>query len=449
MKRLFTLFFAVVLTVSCFVMPASAMFDPSPVYEVQAPSAYIVNTDTNIILYEKNSTQQVSAGGLTKLMCAALVLTNYGDELDTRTFQMPFAISDYVYGTDNADMRSGETYTLREALYAMLLRNANDAAMGMAYQLSGNDLAGWVSQMNSLSQQIGTTNSTWTDACGLDDGNVTTAVDMYLILRYLMGFDAFVEIAGSPTFEMPAKEKHTKSFILTNQNVALNKASGGKFYRSAMKGGMCDVMAYKNDSGTQSYVSWASSEGETYIFCVMGSPDTVDTYGYSNRRPALYETTQLIDWVYSSFSVQAALDPDQALAEIPVKYSSETDTLLLYPDDQMMTILPSTSDNSVTQKFFHLPESVAAPIKQGDLIGTVEIKLAGETIGVVNLVAGQDVNLNPVLFTISEFQAFLHSLYLKVVLVLSAIALALYGIWWVQNAIREQRSWGSSHIRRH
>ena len=449
MKRLFTLFFAAVLTVSCFVMPASAMFDPSPVYEVQAPSAYIVNTDTNIILYEKNSTQQVSAGGLTKLMCAALVLTNYGDELDTRTFQMPFAISDYVYGTDNADMRSGETYTLREALYAMLLRNANDAAMGMAYQLSGNDLAGWVSQMNSLSQQIGTTNSTWTDACGLDDGNVTTAVDMYLILRYLMGFDAFVEIAGSPTFEMPAKEKHTKSFILTNQNVALNKASGGKFYRSAMKGGMCDVMAYKNDSGTQSYVSWASSEGETYIFCVMGSPDTVDTYGYSNRRPALYETTQLIDWVYSSFSVQAALDPDQALAEIPVKYSSETDTLLLYPDDQMMTILPSTSDNSVTQKFFHLPESVAAPIKQGDLIGTVEIKLAGETIGVVNLVAGQDVNLNPVLFTISEFQAFLHSLYLKVVLVLSAIALALYGIWWLQNAIREQRSWGGSHIRRH
>ena len=449
MKRLFTLFFAVVLTVSCFVMPASAMFDPSPVYEVQAPSAYIVNTDTNIILYEKNSTQQVSAGGLTKLMCAALVLTNYGDELDTRTFQMPFAISDYVYGTDNADMRSGETFTLREALYAMLLRNANDAAMGMAYQLSGNDLAGWVSQMNSLSQQIGTTNSTWTDACGLDDGNVTTAVDMYLILRYLMGFDAFVEIAGSPTFEMPAKEKHTKSFILTNQNVALNKASGGKFYRSAMKGGMCDVMAYKNDSGTQSYVSWASSEGETYIFCVMGSPDTVDTYGYSNRRPALYETTQLIDWVYSSFSVQAALDPDQALAEIPVKYSSETDTLLLYPDDQMMTILPSTSDNSVTQKFFHLPEAVAAPIKQGDLIGTVEIKLAGETIGVVNLVAGQDVNLNPVLFTISELQAFLHSLYLKVVLVLSAIALALYGIWWLQNAIREQRSWGGSHIRRH
>ena len=128
----------------------------------------------------------------------------------------------------------------------------------MAYQLSGNDLAGWVSQMNSLSQQIGAANSTWTDACGLDSGNVTTAVDMYLILRYLMGFDAFVEIAGTATFQMPAKEKHTKPFVLTSQNVALNQSSGGKFYRSAMKGGMCDVLGYQKDTGTQSYVSWAS-----------------------------------------------------------------------------------------------------------------------------------------------------------------------------------------------
>ena len=150
--------------------------------------------------------------------------------------------------------------------------------------------------------------------------------------------------------------------------------------------GCATCWATKRDTGTQSYVSWASQDGETYIFCVMGSPDTADTYGYSTPpSPPLYETTQLIDWVYSSFSVQAALDPDQALAEIPVKYSSETDTLLLYPDDQMMTILPSSSDSSVTQKFFHLPESAAAPIKQGDVIGTVEIRLAGETIGVVNL----------------------------------------------------------------
>ena len=319
MKRIFALVLSFAVLFSCLVLPAGAMFDPTPVYQVQAQSAYIVNTDTNIIVYDKDSTKQVSAGGLTKYMTIALLLTNYADHLDD-TFQMPFAISDYVYNTNNADMRSNETFTYREAMYAMLTRNANEAAMGLAYALSGGDLAGWVSQMNTLSQRIGTTGSTWTDACGLDSGNTTTAVDMYLILRYLMSFDAFREISSAPTFTMPAKEKHAKSFVLVSQNVALNKTSGGKFYRSAMQGGICDVMAYKNDNGDQSYVSWANKNGATYIFCIMQSPDTCDDYGYANRRPALCETTKPIDWAFDSFSIQAALDTDQALAEIPVKY---------------------------------------------------------------------------------------------------------------------------------
>ena len=217
MKRIAALFLSLAVLFSFLAVSASAMFDPSPVYEVKAQSAYIVNTDTNIIVYDKDSQKQVWAGGLTKYMTIALVMTNYADQLDN-TFTMPFAISDYVHNTDNADMRSGETFTYREAVYAMVTRNANEAAMGLAYELSGGDLAGWVSQMNTLSQRIGTTGSTWTDACGLDRGNTTTAVDMYLILRYLMSFDAFKEISSAPTFTMPAKEKHAKSFVLCSNS---------------------------------------------------------------------------------------------------------------------------------------------------------------------------------------------------------------------------------------
>lgn len=171
-----------------------------------------------------------------------------------------------------------------------------------------------------------------------------------------------------------------------------------------MQGGMCDVTAFKSDSGNQSYVSWANKDGATYIFCVMQSPDTCDDFGYANRRPALCETVKLMDWVFDSFSIQAALDTDLTLAEIPVKYSSDTSSLQLYPADSMMTLLPSTGDGSVTQKYFHLPDSVCAPVQQGDVVGTVELKLAGETIGVVDLIAGQDVSRNPLLFTVARFR---------------------------------------------
>ena len=196
-----------------------------------------------------------------------------------------------------------------------------------------------------------------------------------------------------------------------------------------MQGGMCDVMAYKNDSGDQSYVSWANKDGATYIFCIMQSPDTCDDYGYSNRRPALYETTKLIDWVFESFSIQAALDTDQALAEIPGQILLRYRHPAALPRRQHDDPAALHGDGSVTQKYFHLPDYATAPIQQGDVVGTVELKLAGETIGVVNLIAGQDVHQNPLLFTVSKVQAFFHSLYLKVVIVLSLLTLAVYGLW--------------------
>ena len=100
-------------------------------------------------------------------------------------------------------------------------------------------------------------------------------------------------------------------------------------------------------------------------------------------------------------------------------------------EDQFL--LPSTGDGSVTQKYFHLPDHVCAPVQQGDVVGTVELKLAGETIGVVDLIAGQDVSRNPLLFTVARFQEFLGSLYLKVVITLSIISIIIYFAWVLLN----------------
>ncbi len=442
MKKLFA--FCMACTLAFFVITPfanAAGYDPSATYTVQAESAYIVNTDTNIIVYEKDADLQVSAGGLTKLMTAALILTQYQDVLDTTMITMPSAISDYVYGTTSADIRAGETVTLREMLYAMLLVNANDAAQGTAYVLSENDLTGWVSQMNSLSAEIGTTNSIWTDACGIDSGNMTTAKDIYLINRYLMGFDAYVEIMGSYTYEMPANKSHTNSYPITSHNKMISQSYGGLFYRSSVQGGMCNVTGYSGENtGYQSCVSWSVENGETYIYAVMNSPDSADVNGYATRRPAQYETTQLVDWVSDNFSIQAALDPDEPLCEIAVKYSADVEYLKLYPDDQVLTILPSSSDSSVTQKVYNLPEYVTAPVSQGDVVGTITLMLAGEEIGTANLIAGQSIARNDLLYSFMKLQEFFGSLYVKTVLLLSSIALIIYLIWFTVQAIKRRNT---------
>lgn len=441
MKRFISLVLAALLAVTC-ALPAFAVgYDPSSTYNVQAEAAYVVNTDTNVIIYEKNSEAQVQAGGLTKLMTAALIFSLYEDSLDTTPILMTRAVSDYVYRTTYADVLPGETYTLREMLYGMLLPNGNDAAQGTAYVLSGGDLSSWYSQMNALSKKIGARDSVWTDACGIDKGNLTTAKDMYLILRYLMDFDAFVEIMGTYQYEVQPHEKHSSVAHWTSTNKMMNKQLKS-YYRKAMMGGKTDVSGAYPDRGinTQSMVSWGNQDGSTYIFSIMNSPAACDDYGYPDLRPALYETGKLMDWVFGNFAIQSALDVTVPIGEVKVKYSTETDNLKLYPADDLKTILPADSDSTVTQQTFHLPDAVCAPIKQGDVIGTVTLKLAGEPIGTVELLAGQDVHRNSVLYAIAQLEAFFTGTYFKVVLVLSLISLVVYSIFFMKHSYERKRS---------
>lgn len=62
MKRIFALLLSLAVLFSCLAVTAGAMFDPSTVYDVKAQSAYIVNTDTNIIVYEKTARSRCLPG---------------------------------------------------------------------------------------------------------------------------------------------------------------------------------------------------------------------------------------------------------------------------------------------------------------------------------------------------------------------------------------------------
>ena len=140
MKRIFALFLSLAVLFSCLAVTAGAMFDPSPVYEVQAKSAYIVNTDTNIIVYDKDSQKQVPAGGLTKYMTIALVMSNYADQLDnTLPSVRHLGLRPQLRQRRHALRRD---LHLPGSALRMVTRNANEAAMGLAYELSGGDLAG-------------------------------------------------------------------------------------------------------------------------------------------------------------------------------------------------------------------------------------------------------------------------------------------------------------------
>ena len=428
MKQFLSACLAVLLLAVLLVLPAAAEETTdapnlTPGFSVTAEAAYVANTDTGLVVYEKNSETPMAAASLTKLMTMILMLESYQDQLDTISITAPGYIYDYLYGKNasTADIWKGETHTLRSLLYAMLLPSANEAAYIVADYMGGGSIDNFVAMMNEEAARIGCTGTTFADPCGLDTNNVTTARDAYLILRALTSYDIFATVVSTPSYDMGTNDRYTTpgTYVIQNTDKMLNE--GSAYYRSYVRGGKTGSLGE-----WQNFAGWHTQDGETYVSVVLHSPKTDE-----DPRPALTETAELMDWAFATFTVTAALDTTQPITELPIVYSSQTDTVMIYPADDMQTLLPRQGGAELTEKTFNVPEHLSAPIKQGDVVGTVTVTMQGETVGTVDLLAGSSVDRNELLYTMAKVKAFFSSTYFKVVIVLCIIAAVVYAVLWV------------------
>ena len=408
---------------------SSTLADNAP--SLTAPAAYVVNLDTNIVVYEKNSETPLSAASLTKLMTTLLLLENYQDQLDSISLTAPSYVYDLIWeqstNASSADIRRGETQSLRNLLYAMLLPSGNEAAYIVADYMGGGSIDNFVAMMNDEAKAVGCTGTTFVDPCGLNPNNTTTARDAYLILRALTAYDVFSTVVGTPSYDMGANDRYTTpgTYIIQTTDKLITNSS---YHRDYTKGGKTGSLGE-----WQNFAGWHSQDGESYISILLNVPYDADPEG---MRPALVETATIMDWVFDTYTIAPALDTTQPITEVRVAYSTQADTVMLYPADNMMTLLPRDGGAALTEQVFNVPDQLPAPIKQGDIVGTVTLTIEGETIGTADLIAGSDVSRNQLLYTISRVSLFFSSTYFKVVVILTMLVIGAYLIFTVGRILR-------------
>ena len=408
---------------------SSTLADNAP--SLTAPAAYVVNLDTNIVVYEKNSETPLSAASLTKLMTTLLLLENYQDQLDSISLTAPSYVYDLIWeqstNASSADIRRGETQSLRNLLYAMLLPSGNEAAYIVADYMGGGSIDNFVAMMNDEAKAVGCTGTTFVDPCGLNPNNITTARDAYLILRALTAYDVFSTVVGTPSYDMGTNDRYTTpgTYIIQTTDKLITNSS---YHRDYTKGGKTGSLGE-----WQNFAGWHSQDGESYISILLNVPYDADPEG---MRPALVETATIMDWVFDTYTIAPALDTTQPITEVRVAYSTQTDTVMLYPADNMMTLLPREGGAALTEQVFNVPDQLPAPIKQGDIVGTVTLTIEGETIGTADLIAGSDVSRNQLLYTISRVSLFFSSTYFKVVVILTMLVIGAYLIFTVGRILR-------------
>lgn len=408
---------------------SSTLADNAP--SLTAPAAYVVNLDTNIVVYEKNSETPLSAASLTKLMTTLLLLENYQDQLDSISLTAPSYVYDLIWeqstNASSADIRRGETQSLRNLLYAMLLPSGNEAAYIVADYMGGGSIDNFVAMMNDEAKAVGCTGTTFVDPCGLNPNNITTARDAYLILRALTAYDVFSTVVGTPSYDMGTNDRYTTpgTYIIQTTDKLITNSS---YHRDYTRGGKTGSLGE-----WQNFAGWHSQDGESYISILLNVPYDADPEG---MRPALVETATIMDWVFDTYTIAPALDTTQPITEVRVAYSTQADTIMLYPADNMMTLLPREGGAALTEQVFNVPDQLPAPIKQGDIVGTVTLTIEGETIGTADLIAGSDVSRNQLLYTISRVSLFFSSTYFKVVVILTMLVIGAYLIFTVGRILR-------------
>lgn len=442
-------FVLVILLIAALGASSLPVYAYTPDFDIRSKSVILANADNGEVLFTRNENEKMYPASLTKIMTAVLAIESTTD-LDAEMVTAPDYIFNELVGTNSstADIRRGETMSMRQMLACLLVQSANEAALIIADHVAGG-VDEFVDKMNKKAEELGMTGTHYLNPHGLhEDGHYTTAADMYKLTNYAMKYPEFCEIVASSRYQIPATNKHTPRILVTT-NRMMDRVNGGKYYYGAVNGtpiirGI--KTGYTSEAG-RNLISLAKKDGSSFLCIVLGAPAEDENGRTLTENYSFEDTIKLLDWAYNDFSYKEILSDEAPIAEIKLELAKDKDSLKLVPEKSVSSYIPKEAEaSSVFKKIDLISESVDAPIQQGDVLGTVTLMLADQELATVNLVAAESVEKNEMLSVIRTLKNALSSIWFKIaaaaviLLILAYIAFSIYYNRVVRRRRAKQRS---------
>lgn len=170
--------------------------------EIAAEAAVLYDVTHDKVLFEKNAEEKLYPASITKIMTALLVLEK-ASLTDTVTFSKT-AVTNLESGAVTLSLQEGDKVSVKDCLYGLLLKSANEVANGLAEHVGGS-VSGFADMMNARAAELGCTNTHFVNPNGLNDPNhYTTCLDMARIAKAAFANPTLCEIASALSYEFPA-----------------------------------------------------------------------------------------------------------------------------------------------------------------------------------------------------------------------------------------------------
>lgn len=361
MKRIlcFTLLFALLLSGKAYAI--SPLQDGD--IQISSPSAILMEKETGEVLYEKNADERMSPASVTKVMTMLLIM----EDIDAGKLSPDDTVTASAraasFGGSCVYLEQGEQMSVHEMLKCIAVVSANDCAVAMAEHLCGTEQL-FVERMNRRAEELGMNNTHFTNCTGLfeDPEHYTSARDIAVMSRELIRHEGIKEYS---TIWMDSIRNG--AFELTNTNKLVHWYEGC----TGLKTGF---------TSTAMYCLSATAErgGLEYIAVIMHG-ESID------KRNA--DATTLLNYGFANFMLCPLYD-EGTLPAVPVELGRE-ESVELTAGGAAYALVPRS--NAQPEYAVSLPEAVGAPVRQREELGTLTVRMSGETVAELPLMAAKEV----------------------------------------------------------
>ena len=335
---------------------------------IKSGAGLLVERSKGKVLFDKNAYEKMYPASTTKILTAIVVLEN--TKLDDMATVSKNALETIPNGYVTCNLQIGEELSVKDLMYALMVKSANDAAVVLAEHVGGS-VEGFSDMMNKKAKEIGCKNTHFVNPNGIHNANhYTTAYDLYLMAEYALSFEytnEFRDFVSKTSYTLPATNMYPaedRSFTTTNELIKINNNNrkDNYYYKNAL-----GIKTGHTSQAGYCLVSSSSRDNLEFISVILDGG--FDENGLSERYT---ETIKLFNFGYDNFTLTKLKEENNIIDTITVeKATKETATLNLLIKDEITVINDKSTDIDKIEPKIELKENIIAPIAKGEVLGTI------------------------------------------------------------------------------
>jgi len=300
MKRILSIFLCLALILGF--VPGETAYAavewPSDI-SISADGGILMDINSGAVLFEKNSHEPYYPASITKILTALIVIENCGLD-ETVTFSNT-AVNTLEPNSSILGARAGDTLSVRECLYALLLQSANEVANALAEHCAGS-MDAFAEMMNEKAAELGCTDSHFANPSGLNDpDHYVSAYDMALIAKAAFSNPTFVEVDSTTYYDVPAGK--LKQY-----------PDGWRYYAHHRMLRRNDSLYYEGVIGGKT--GYTSLAGNTLVTCAERDGMKLVAVVLNGHQTHYSDTKALFDYGFKNFKSVPVADQDSTYSKV-------------------------------------------------------------------------------------------------------------------------------------